>query len=183
MSQHIGCQHGPLCRSVSFLILCLTPLLTQAVPLEVVGIRADPHLRVAAPAGCGDIQSWHGDLRDMDGSARSHAHRGIDIVAPAGTPVIAAAPGKVIYQGKTWAGGNSLLIWHGKDHFGNRVISYYVHLQEFKTQEQKLVERGEVLLAQRRQVGRGGEDGAHAGQARVTNAGGGGLPAETVRTS
>lgn len=121
------------------------PMPARAAPLEVQGIRADVQMRIQAPAGCGRIRSWHGQMQDMDGNTRSSIHRGLDIVAPAGTPVRAAAPGKVIYQERQWAGGNSLLIWHGKDHFGNRVISYYAHLQEFKTQVDKMVERGEVI--------------------------------------
>lgn len=121
------------------------PVSTHATTLEVQGIHANVHMRIQAPAGCGQVRSWHGQMQDMDGVMRNSVHRGLDVVAPAGTLIRAAAPGKVIYQEKQWAGGNSLLIWHGKDHFGNRVISYYAHLQEFQTALGKTVERGEII--------------------------------------
>ena len=72
-------------------------------------------------------------------------HRGLDIVAPKGAPVIAAAPGKVIYKDQQTAGGNSLMVWHGQDTHGNHVISYYTHLNEFKTEKDNIVKRGEVV--------------------------------------
>lgn len=118
---------------------------TKAASLEVQGILADVQMRIQVPAGCGQIRSWHGQMQDMDGAMRNSVHRGLDVVSPEGTAVRAEAPGRVIYQEKQWAGGNSILIWHGKDYFGNRVISYYAHLQEFKTALGKTVERGEVI--------------------------------------
>jgi murein DD-endopeptidase MepM/ murein hydrolase activator NlpD len=121
------------------------PASTRAATLEVQGILADVQMRIQAPEGCGQVRSWHGQMQDMDGVMRNSVHRGLDIVAPAGTPIRAAAPGKVIYQEKQWAGGNSLLIWHGKDHFSNHIISYYGHLQEFKTALGKTIERGEII--------------------------------------
>lgn len=130
--------------SVVACAICMS-LPAHATTIEVQGILADVQMRIQAPSGCGQIRSWYGQMQDMDGVMRNSVHRGLDIVALARTPIRAAAPGKVIYQEKQWAGGNSLLIWHNKDHFGNRVISYYAHLQEFKTELGKTVERGEVI--------------------------------------
>lgn len=116
-----------------------------AMAIEVKGITTDEALRVVAPPSCGTIKSWHGDTLDIDGRTRSKKHRGLDIVAPRGTPVIAAAPGKVIYRGTKRQGGNSLMVWHGADRQGNRVISYYVHLDEFKVEKDAVVQRGQLL--------------------------------------
>ena len=113
--------------------------------LEVKGMQVDTSIKLQAPAGCAVIKSWHGEYTDMDGTRRSQMHRGLDIVASKGTPVIAAAPGKVIYKDKQASGGNSLLVWHGPDIHGNQVISYYVHLNEFKTEKDAIVQRGDVI--------------------------------------
>jgi murein DD-endopeptidase MepM/ murein hydrolase activator NlpD len=113
--------------------------------LEVKGIKTDTSFRIKAPNGCGVIRSWQGDDYDMDGTRRNEPHRGLDIVAPKGTPVVAAASGRVIYRDTQIAGGNALLIWHGSDLFGNRVISYYVHMNEFNVAKDQLVRRGEVI--------------------------------------
>ena len=113
--------------------------------LDVKGMQADKNFKLQAPPGCGQIQSWHGDYSDLDGTRRDSMHRGLDIVAPLGKQVIAAAPGKVIYKQNQTSGGNSLMIWHGEDIHGNQVISYYTHLLEFLTDKDALVVRGEVI--------------------------------------
>lgn len=113
--------------------------------LEVKGMQVDFSIKMQAPKGCAEIKSWHGDFSDMDGTKRDQMHRGLDIVAPLGTPVIAAAPGKVIYKDKQAAGGNSLMIWHGQDAHGNHIISYYAHLGEFKTDKDANIKRGDVI--------------------------------------
>ncbi len=113
--------------------------------LEVKGMQVDISIKLQAPTGCAEIKSWHGDFSDMDGTKRDQMHRGLDIVAPLGTPVISAAPGKVIYKDKQAAGGNSLMIWHGQDVHGNHVISYYAHLGEFKIEKDAIIKRGDTV--------------------------------------
>lgn len=113
--------------------------------LEVKGMQVDVSIKLQAPSGCAEIRSWHGDFSDMDGAKRDQMHRGLDIVAPLGTPVIAVAPGKVIYKDKQSAGGNSLMIWHGQDVHGNHAISYYAHLGKFKTDKDANIKRGDVI--------------------------------------
>lgn len=118
---------------------------TSAIALEVKGMQVDVNIKMQAPSGCAEIRSWHGDQIDMDGMRRDQMHRGLDIVAPLGTPVIAAAPGKVIYKDKQGAGGNSLMIWHGQDVHGNHTISYHSHFNEFKVDKDAIVKRGDVI--------------------------------------
>ncbi len=52
-------------------------------------------------------------------------HAGVDLAAPAGTPVRAAGAGRVVEAG-TWAGGYgiSVLVEHGNDH-----LTHYAHLR------------------------------------------------------
>lgn len=136
-------------RSLHFAIFCtLTLLCSMSKALEVKGITTNTQLRIAAPGDgkCGVIKSWQGEFGDIDGAMRNVAHRGLDIVALKGTPVIAAAPGKVIYKDKQFEGGNSLLIQHPFDEFGNNVISYYVHMDSFTNVELgQIVSRGQEI--------------------------------------
>ncbi len=54
------------------------------------------------------------------------AHRGIDYVAPRGTPVMAAGDGKVIFRGVKGGYGNTVILQHG----GN-ITTLYAHLSSF----------------------------------------------------
>lgn len=53
-------------------------------------------------------------------------HRGVDYVAPAGTPVHATAAGTVTYVGRTSQAGNHVKIRHGGSY-----TSWYLHLRTF----------------------------------------------------
>lgn len=89
------------------------------------------------------IQPWEiydnfGDPRD--GGARNH--RGIDIFAPRGTQVIAAAGGIITYIGEQRLGGRCLWLrsWDGTSF-------YYAHLDRWASglHEGKRVRRGDLL--------------------------------------
>lgn len=80
-------------------------------------------------------------LAERDGGAR--LHEAIDIMAPKGTSVIAAAPGTIekIYQSET--GGNSLYIRSAD----KETIFYYAHLDKYAPglKEGQKVRRGQRL--------------------------------------
>lgn len=57
----------------------------------------------------------------------SKPHRGIDLAAPRGTPVIAAADGVLLFQGDRGTYGNLSKIKHGRD-----VVTAYAHLDRFE---------------------------------------------------
>jgi murein DD-endopeptidase MepM/ murein hydrolase activator NlpD len=78
---------------------------------------------------------WSGFGAERDGGRR--AHRGVDIFAPRGTPVLAAIDGFVTRVETTRVGGN--VIWM-QPLFGNIRI-YYAHLNE------QWVEPGDFVLA------------------------------------
>ena len=71
----------------------------------------------------------------------SGVHKGIDIFAKRGQPVLAATGGVVIYQGPFGAGGNVVAVlgphWH---------VHYYAHL-DTPTQVPRFVSRGEQIGA------------------------------------
>ena len=85
------------------------------------------------------------ELKDSWGAARSggRAHKGVDIFAPAGTPVLAAAEAVLVRADTTGAGGNALYL-RGMD---GRTVYYYAHLQRFRAglRPGDLVRRGEVI--------------------------------------
>jgi murein DD-endopeptidase MepM/ murein hydrolase activator NlpD len=70
-------------------------------------------------------------------------HEAIDIVAPAGTPVVAAAPGTVEKLFLSEAGGNTIYV-RSSD---RRTIHYYAHLQAYAAglAEGQSVRRGQPL--------------------------------------
>lgn len=83
----------------------------------------------------------------------SGVHKGIDIFAPAGRPVVAGVPGVVIYRGRFGIGGNVVAVLGPKWR-----IHYFAHLQDAKVHVFELVGRGEI-------VGTVGTSGNAAGKA------------------
>ena len=77
---------------------------------------------------------------DMRGGRR---HEAIDILAPAGTPVVAASAGTVEKLFRSDAGGNTVYVRSGD----RRTIHYYAHLQGYAPglAEGQSVQRGQVL--------------------------------------
>lgn len=67
-------------------------------------------------------------------------HKGLDIAAEKGTPVMATANGKVIFAGKKGAHGNLLIIDHG-----HGMVTRYAHLSKFLKKVGDSVERGEEV--------------------------------------
>ncbi len=84
-------------------------------------------------------------LVDTWGASRSagRVHQGIDIMAPAGTPVRAAAPGKVLKLFNSDRGGVTLYQLSSDGGF----IFYYAHLQRYAPdiKEGDQLTRGQVL--------------------------------------
>ncbi len=60
-------------------------------------------------------------------SLKITAHRGIDLAAPAGTPVLAAADGTMAFRGEKGSFGNFIKIEHNE-----HVTTSYAHLNGFK---------------------------------------------------
>jgi len=67
-------------------------------------------------------------------------HRGVDILAPTGTPVRAPADGVVIKAGRDSGYGNTLIISHG-----DGIVTRYGHLSAFKARPGQKVQRGDVV--------------------------------------
>jgi len=68
------------------------------------------------------------------------SHQGIDLSAPRGTPVWAAADGTVVFAGREGAYGRTVLIDHG-----NGYTTRYAHLKKIKVERGRRVKRGDVV--------------------------------------
>ena len=87
----------------------------------------------------GRISSPFGKRRILNGQPRS-PHSGLDIAAPEGTPIKAAAAGSVRATGDYFFNGNTVLIDHGQG-----LITMYCHLSEIKVALNAPVEQGEII--------------------------------------
>ncbi len=67
-------------------------------------------------------------------------HSGIDIPAPAGTPVMAGADGVVAWAYRSGSAGN----WVGIDH-GNGIMTVYMHMSAFNCTAGDTVKRGDTI--------------------------------------
>lgn len=93
------------------------------------------------------ISSGYGAPRGRGGDF----HRGIDIRAPAGTPVVATASGRVIVAGDGRGYGRYVVLDHG-----NGLRTLYAHLMEFSVRPGDKVRYGQ-------QIGRVGKSGNATG--------------------
>lgn len=92
------------------------------------------------------LSSAYGDRRPpMAGASRTHA--GLDLRAPAGTPIHASAAGRVVQSGVGGGYGHLVILDHGAE-----LQSLYAHNSENLVRVGEAVERGQVIA----RVGRTG---------------------------
>ncbi|HXH71567.1 MAG TPA: M23 family metallopeptidase [Mariprofundaceae bacterium] len=83
----------------------------------------------------------NGTITSGFGSRGSRMHDGVDIGAPAGTPVRAAADGEVVYSDHRLSGyGNLIILRHGGD-----VFTAYAHNQRNLVRKGDRVKQGDVI--------------------------------------
>jgi len=87
----------------------------------------------------GRVSTPYGIRRFRNGK-RVGIHKGIDIAAPSGTPITAAAAGTVVLRRKFGLHGNTLVIDHG-----DGLVGLYIHLRDFSVQEGDRVEAGQLI--------------------------------------
>lgn len=111
-------------------------------------LQAANHWSVAAPEdllltlpSSGRLSSRFGLRRVLNGEERT-PHGGLDVAVPTGTPVRAAAPGRVINTGGYFYAGNTVFVDHGQG-----FITVYLHLSRIDVKQGDAVERGDVLGA------------------------------------
>lgn len=80
-----------------------------------------------------------GTRRILNGEPRS-PHSGLDIAAPAGTPVVAANTGRVAFVGDFFFNGRFVVVDHGLG-----VFTVYTHLRTVEVREGDMVEKGAAI--------------------------------------
>lgn len=81
-----------------------------------------------------------GEVSSPFGVRNGMKHSGIDILAPKGTSVLAAASGEAIYTGQLKGYGNIVILRHS-DEF----TTVYAHLDEVMVKEHEKVQQGQMI--------------------------------------
>ena len=89
---------------------------------------------LAAPVPGATVTGTFGEARP------SHTHTGIDYAAPMGTPIDAAAGGRVIAAGPAGGYGNRVIVDHG-----NGITTLYAHLSNIGVKIGDTLRQGQVL--------------------------------------
>ena len=117
----------------------------HTVPVDLVTPRtaeARPRRAIGAPRGNKKFL-WPvtgGTLASGFGQRGRSFHDGIDIRAPAGTDVLAAEDGEVIYSDSLRAYGNCIIVRHT-----DGLATVYAHNQSNRVREGQRVRRGDVI--------------------------------------
>ena len=97
----------------------------------------------ATVSGIGLIKPMSGTITSRYGARWGSTHTGLDIAAPTGTTIAAAASGTVTYSGNAGSGyGNYVKISHG-----NGVETLYAHCSKLYVKKGQKVEQGEAIAA------------------------------------
>lgn len=87
----------------------------------------------------GRLSSLFG-LKRFFNKVPKNPHSGLDIAAPAGTPIKAPARAKIINTGNYYYNGNTVFLDHGQG-----LISGYFHMTEIKAKPGQLVNQGDII--------------------------------------
>ncbi|MBB3260901.1 murein DD-endopeptidase MepM/ murein hydrolase activator NlpD [Paraburkholderia bannensis] len=126
-------------RAVSGAVDCMAATLAtleQAVAQHEAAWQAFPGRR---PTGTGRLGSPFGNRIDPF-TQRLSFHPGLDIVAPTGTPILAAAGGRVVFAGPKAGYGNCVDIDHG-----NGFATRYGHASKIDVQVGQIVLPGDHI--------------------------------------
>ena len=125
----------------------LDPAITEpefALLMEIVSPAPPEKLwrtRFSPPSTTPDfITSWYGRLRSYNNSDFTYFHSGIDYGGAASSPILAPAPGIVVYTGLLDVRGNTTIISHG---WG--VYTGYWHQSQIDVSVGERVETGQTI--------------------------------------
>ncbi len=113
-----------------------------------------PKPEFLAGGGSGALD-WplRGVLYGRFGSKGREAHDGIDLAAPLGTLVKAAASGRVLFSGEQRAYGKLVILDHGEG-----LVTMYAHNNQLRATPNEIIRRGQVIAT----VGKSGQtNGPH----------------------
>ncbi len=125
----------------------LSPEDAARVEKEQLRLRAAyDRFTAPAPSTFTLLQPTPGPRQDTFGFRRffnkqpRNPHSGMDISAPTGTPIVAAADGVVTETGDFFFNGNTVVIDHGKG-----FITIYLHLSQYAVKTGDVVKAGQVI--------------------------------------
>jgi murein DD-endopeptidase MepM/ murein hydrolase activator NlpD len=122
---------------------CTTGQIGERVSGELLlsEVRGEKLALLRNPTGAGLLSSRYGYRRHPI-TGMNKPHRGIDLAAPRGAPVFAAADGVLLFQGVGGTYGNLSRIKHGTS-----VVTAYAHLDRFELglTPGMRIEKGQVI--------------------------------------
>ena len=143
----------PVERPVDYLVASaeVTAVLTPEAAEIEAALRAYEQFNLfeARPRWDGKLQlpveeyiqtTTFGEGRSINGGPVTGQHSGTDMAADSGTPILAAAAGRIAWAGEMPIRGNSVLVDHGAG-----VVTGYHHLLEFDVEVGQRVEAGEEI--------------------------------------
>ena len=104
--------------------------------------KVTPEARWSGPLRkptAGRVTAVFGQRRVYGGGA-TWFHRGVDFAMQSGWPVVAVAPGRVVYAGRNHTYGNLVVLDHGQT-----VFTVYMHMKRLVAEEGMTVNEGQVI--------------------------------------
>ncbi|MBN2353928.1 MAG: peptidoglycan DD-metalloendopeptidase family protein [Spirochaetales bacterium] len=127
----------------------------QGILHNTAKITEDREIVAAALASAGDVQLWRGTFdrpapgidsspfgirRVYETGGTASYHQGIDIANKEGTPIAASNAGAVLFAGKLYVPGNTVILDHGQG-----VVSSYYHMKALGVKKGDVVAKGTVI--------------------------------------
>lgn len=134
----------------SFCLLGMTVALGAAAPAQASEVASAPvditpatvrTIAFSAPINGFEVNSRFG-LRRLSFERRARMHEGLDYAAPAGTPILACAEGRVLRTGTSTTYGRFVEIEHA-----NGVTSFYAHMSRISASQGDVVAAGDLIGA------------------------------------
>jgi|GEM_PF-1163197 len=108
-------------------------------------VRTSHKIKVDVPLNAPIIISdFHSNV-GANGLKRSGKHHGVDIFAKTGTPIIAAADGRVIKAKTDRCWGPTILVSHGLDKNGKPFYALYGHVKNINVKIGQRIKRGQKI--------------------------------------